>query len=133
MVTFSQIAHIAIVVRDMTTSVNWYERVLGFERVGAIVPGPPQVGHPRQLMMHRGSGLTLAVHEPLVRSGDLFDPNRTGLDHISLAVDSPEALQNWRGRLEELKVDHQMHDIGRVQFIAIKDPDEIPWELWVVK
>lgn len=34
MTTFSGVAHVAVVVRDMQTSVDWYRRMLGFEPQG---------------------------------------------------------------------------------------------------
>src|SRR5690242_10651602 len=104
MSTFTGIAHIAIVVRDMATSTDWYRRALGFEPVSGVRTGPAEAGHPRQVMRHADSGLVLAVHEPLRRSGDLFDPSRTGLDHFSLAVPGRTALDGWARRLDGLGV-----------------------------
>ncbi|MER6535966.1 VOC family protein [Streptomyces sp. 900105755] len=131
MSTFTGIAHIAIVVRSMDTSVDWYARVLGFEPVGGVRPGPAEAGHPRQLMRHADSGLALAVHEPLRRSGDMFDPSRTGLDHFSLAVTDRTALDDWARRLDDLGVSRsRVRDAGYAEFISVTDPDGIAWELW---
>lgn len=129
--TFTGIAHVAIVARDMATSVEWYQRALGFEPVGAVVPGPPEAGHPRQIMHHAESGLRLAIHEPLRRSGDMFDPSRTGLDHFSLAVSGRAALDAWVRHLEDADVPHSpLRDTGYAQFLTVADPDGIAWELW---
>ena len=134
MSTFTGIAHIAIVVRDMATSVEWYQRALGFEPVGEVRPGPIEAGHPRQLMRHGGSGLTLAVHEPLQRSGDMFDPSRTGLDHFSLAVADRSVLDDWARRLDDLGVPRSpIRDAGYAQFITVADPDGIAWEFWAAE
>jgi glyoxylase I family protein len=130
MPTFAKILHLAIVVRDMATSIEWYERVLGFEPTGEVVAGPPEAKHPRQRMVHPGSKLLLAIHEPLQRSGDLFDPDRTGLDHFALFVDDPDDLQAWQARLDQLSVPYRVHDHGDSRFIALHDPDGIAWELW---
>jgi glyoxylase I family protein len=131
MATFSGIAHIAVVVRDMATSVDWYQRVLGFEPVGGVTPGPAEAGHPRQVMKHRDSGLTLAVHEPLRRSGDMFDPSRAGLDHFSVTVGGRAGIDEWTRRMDELGVPHSpVRDVGYAQFITVADPDGIAWELW---
>ncbi|MBY8879090.1 VOC family protein [Actinacidiphila acidipaludis] len=128
---FTGIAHIAVVVRDLETSVDWYERALGFERVGDVRPGPVEAGHPRQLMRHAAGGLTLAVHEPLRRSGDLFDPSRTGLDHFSLTVADRAALEAWIRHLDGLGFPHSpVRDTGYAEFLTVTDPDGIPWELW---
>ena len=134
MSTFTGIAHVAIVVRDMAVSVEWYQRTLGFEPAGEVRPGPVGVGHPRQIMRHADSGLALAVHEPLVRSGDMFDPSRTGLDHFSLAVTDRAALDGWVEHLDELGVLHSpIRDSGTALFVTVADPDAIAWELWAAK
>jgi len=130
--TFSRIAHISIVARDMATSIAWYQRVLGFEPAGDVNPGPAGLEMPRLSMVHPDSGLTVVVFEPVRRSGDLFDPLRTGLNHISLVVDGPAGLRQWAQRLDELGVSHsEVHDIGYAQFLTLADPDGIAWELWV--
>ncbi|MFB6674847.1 VOC family protein [Streptomyces sp. NPDC056390] len=132
--TFTGIAHIAIVVRDMAVSVDWYRRALGFEPVGGVRPGPLEVGHPRQIMRHADSGLVLAVHEPLRRSGDMFDPSRTGLDHLSLSVSDRTALESWAQRLDDLGVPRSpVRDAGYAEFVSVADPDGIAWELWANK
>jgi glyoxylase I family protein len=131
-VTFSRIAHISIVVRDMATSTGWYQRVLGFELAGGVRPGPAGLGRPRQSLVHADSGFALTLQEPERRSGDLFDPFRTGLDHFSLIVDGEAGLDEWVARLDELGVPHSaVHDTGYSRFITLADPDGIAWELWV--
>ncbi|MFP5070988.1 VOC family protein [Pseudonocardia nantongensis] len=84
--TFTQVAHVALVVRDMAASVAFYERVLGFEQASERREGPPEARHPRQLVRHPDSGLVLGIHEPYERSHDRFDPQRTGLDHLAVTV-----------------------------------------------
>lgn len=134
MSTFTGIAHLAVVVRDLAASVDWYRRALGFEPAGAVVPGPAEAGHPRQVLRHAGSGLALAVHEPLQRSGDRFDPSRTGLDHFSLAVPDRAALDGWVRHLDGIGVAHSpVRDTGYAEFVTLTDPDGIAWELWVAR
>ena len=129
--SFSGVAHLALVVRDMTAAVQFYERVLGFERTGEVQEGPSEEGHPRRLMRHAGSGLVLGIHEPHRRTGDLFDPQRTGLDHVALTVDGREALDAWAARLDEAGVEHSpVRDVGYAEFVSFCDPDGIAWELW---
>jgi len=131
MPTFSRFAHIAVVARDMAASVDWYQKVLGFEAVGGVQPGPDGAGLPRQVVVHADSGLALAVYEPVRRSGDLFDPSRTGLDHFSLVVDGRPELDEWVRKLDKLGVSHSpVRELGDSQFITLADPDGIAWELW---
>ncbi len=134
MTTFSGIAHVAIVVRDMQRSVGWYRRVLGFEPASEVLPGPPAARHPRMLLRHPDNGLVVGVHEPLDRTGDRFDPSRTGLDHFSLAVRDEQALAAWAERLDDLDVEHSpVRDLGYASFVSVFDPDGIQWELWAAK
>ncbi|RZT83262.1 catechol 2,3-dioxygenase-like lactoylglutathione lyase family enzyme [Pseudonocardia sediminis] len=132
--TFSAVAHVAIVVRDMAASIAWYERVLGFERSGEAKEGPPEAGHPRQLLKHPDSGFVLGIHEPHRRSDDLFDPSRTGLDHVAVHVSERADLDAWSARFDELGVEHSpVRDAGYAEFVSVFDPDRIAWELWWAK
>lgn len=129
--TFSAVAHVALVVRDMTASVRFYETVLGFERVGDPQEGPADAGHPRRLMRHPDSGLVLGIHEPHERSGDRFSPQRTGLDHLAVAVADEDDLARWSARLAEHGVEHSpVRDAGYAAFVSFCDPDGIAWEIW---
>jgi len=129
--SFSGVAHLALVVRDMAASVAFYEEVLGFERVGEVREGPPEAGHPRRLVRHPDSGLVLGIHEPHRRSGDRFDPQRTGLDHVAVGVAAREDLDAWSERLDAHGVEHSpVRDAGYAEFVSFCDPDGIAWELW---
>jgi glyoxylase I family protein len=131
MVTFSRIAHIAVVVRDMATSVDWYQKVLGFEPAGDVRPGPPELDCPRQVMIHADSGFALVVMKPTRRSGGSFEPFTIGLNHFSLVVGDRAGLDEWAQRLDEIGVLHSpVRDVGYSQFITLADPDGIAWELW---
>jgi glyoxylase I family protein len=79
--TFFGLAHLAVLVRNMTTSAQRYVRALGSEPIEGVRPGPVESGRSRQLMVHLLP--RLAVHESPQHSGDLFDPSRTGLDQLS--------------------------------------------------
>lgn len=132
--SFSGVAHLALVVRDMTASVTFYEEVLGFERVGDVREGPPEAGHPRRLMRHPASGFVLGIHEPYERSNDLFSPQRTGLDHVAVSVGAREDLEAWAERLDARGVEHSpIRDIGYAEFVSFTDPDGIAWEIWYAR
>ncbi|GAA4806134.1 VOC family protein [Actinomycetospora chlora] len=132
--SFTGVAHLALVVRDMTASVTFYEQVLGFERVGDVREGPPEAGHPRRLMRHPASGVVLGIHEPHERSNDLFSPQRTGLDHVAVTVSSREELDAWSARLDAHGVEHSpVRDAGYAEFVSFGDPDGIAWEVWLPK
>ena len=44
------------------------------------------------------------------RAGDLFDPRRTGLDHVAFEVADREELTSWTLTAQQLSTDH-----GRLQ------------------
>ncbi|MGW1259046.1 hypothetical protein ACWD5Q_28635 [Streptomyces sp. NPDC002513] len=77
------------------------------------------------------SGLTLAVHEPPRRSGDMFDPSRTWLDQVSLAVADRTALDDRVRRLDDLGVPcSPARNAGYTEFVSVADPDDIARESW---
>lgn len=129
---FTQAAHVALVVRDMDASVAFYEQVMGFEPASERREGPPEARHPRRLLRHPGSGLVLGIHEPYDRSGDRFDPQRTGLDHIAVTVEDHAALEEWIAHLDQHGVEHSpVRDAGYAEFVSFTDPDGIAWEVWL--
>jgi catechol-2,3-dioxygenase len=123
---FNGVAHVSLTVSDLERSREWYGRVFGWQcvmegagegakfAVGAV-PGAPLVG----LQEHAATG------------SELFDPNRVGLDHLALAVDSPEELDSWEHRLTDLGVTHDAVEhtpYGHV--LNLKDPDGIALEIF---
>ena len=132
MPTFTQVAHVALVVRDMAASVAFYERVLGFEQASERREGPLEARHPRQLVRHPDSGLVLGIHEPYERSHDRFDPQRTGLDHLAITVVDRAMLNAWVTHLDAHSVEHSpVRDAGYAEFVSFCDPDDIAWEIWL--
>ena len=130
--TFTQAAHVGLVVRDMGASVAFYEQVMGFEAASERREGPPEARHPRQLIRHPDSGLVLGIHEPYERSNDRFDPQRTGLDHLAVTVADRPALEEWIAHLERHGVEHSpVRDAGYAEFVSFEDPDGIAWEVWL--
>jgi catechol 2,3-dioxygenase-like lactoylglutathione lyase family enzyme len=66
---------------------------------------------------------------------DHFDPFRVGLDHIALAIQDPNILENLKQELDTagvrnngVEVDPETHD----RYISFYDPDGIAWELYSV-
>ena len=60
MPSFSRALHIALTVRDMRVSADWYQRVLGFEFVKEFQVAPGDAGIPRILLLHQHSGFCSA-------------------------------------------------------------------------
>ena len=132
MPTFERALHAAFTVRDMRVSAGWYERVLGFEFVKAFEVAAGAAGIPRILLLHRHSGFLLGLCGPAGRTGDSFDPLRTGLDHLALEVAGRGELDAWTARLDQLGVAHSpVRDLGHSSFVSVQDPDGIQIELWL--
>jgi len=132
MPTFKRALHIALTVREMRVSADWYERVLGFELVKEFQVAPGEVGIPRILMLHQESGFLLGLCNHAGRTGDRFDPMRTGLDHIAFEVADRDQLVAWIARLNDLGVDHSpVRELGHSCFVSLEDPDGVQIELWL--
>jgi glyoxylase I family protein len=128
---FRRPIHVALTVRDKQRSATWYRQVLGFEFVKEFTVEPDEPGIPRILLLHPGSQFLVALCEHRNRSGDAFDPFRTGLDHLALEVTSRDELEAWITPLEQLGVAASpIKELGHASYICIKDPDGIPIELW---
>jgi catechol 2,3-dioxygenase-like lactoylglutathione lyase family enzyme len=128
---FVRAIHIALTVRDLRRSAAWYRQVLGFNTVKEFTFEPDEPGIPRMLLLHSGSRFLVALCEHRDRSGDAFDPIRTGLDHLALEVAGRDELEAWTPHLEQLGVTYSpIKDLGHASYICVKDPDGIPIELW---
>ena len=87
--------HVALTVRDLATSAEWYRTVLGLEELfredgeqrQAVIFGFPGGGHAVGLVTHR-------------RRAAAFDPTVTGLDHLAFTVPTRSDLEVWLERLE---------------------------------
>jgi hypothetical protein len=62
-----------------------------------------------------------------------FSEFTVGLDHVSLAVDSAEALAGWRRHLEERGVAHSCQRSEWGHHINLRDPDNIAVELFLLE
>lgn len=122
-----RIHHVTITVTDLDTSVAWYQRLLGLEKV-ALRTGS---GWVRALMKNRhGLVIGLTVHDA-GDSADRFDERRVGLDHLSIACADAAEVEAWRERLNELGVVHD--GIGELTYghvLVARDPDGIPVEFF---
>jgi len=121
--------HVAITVTDIDTSVAWYKDVFGFEELMrdehfqgsggyAVVVGKPDF-----------SMAVVLNHHP-TNKGELFDPTRTGLDHVGFTVADRDALVEWESKLSNKGVKHSAitdHDWG--SSLNFRDPDDMQLQL----
>src|ERR1022692_4296908 len=92
------IHHLRLTVTDIERSREFYTSLLGFEVAVASPPADdPSAAEVFKILfggvvMIRGN--LLMGLRPMAPSGDRFDPDRVGLDHLSFSVASHDDLEN---------------------------------------
>jgi catechol 2,3-dioxygenase-like lactoylglutathione lyase family enzyme len=125
--------HFGITVTDVEASANWYQRVLGLERLPAKFPhyGNEGGGY-AVLLADFGCGVVIGLQHNKRNDGRPFDEARTGLDHVSVSVPGRSDLESWAEWLNNLSVRHSgVTDIDEpVKYSALvfRDPDNIQLE-----
>lgn len=137
-VTAARLHHLALTVRDLDASVEWYCRVFGVRPVMDV----PHHGGLGRLLTDDAWQLLIALHRHDASPGKTFHESRTGLDHIGLGVPNREDLVAWQSHLE-------VHGVARAEAadrpltqspiadepygsaLVFRDPDNIQLELFV--
>jgi len=131
------IHHFSVTVRDLETSVAWYQRVFRADRVPMTFPHYERedTGY-GVLLVDQRSGLVIGLHTNVGNDGREFDEARTGLDHVGFNVASRAKLEAWAAWLDELGVEHSGIRSGDQPFpfatLVFRDPDNIQLELFTV-
>jgi catechol 2,3-dioxygenase-like lactoylglutathione lyase family enzyme len=131
------IHHVSVTVRDLETSVAWYQRVFRADRVPMTFPHYERedTGY-GVLLVDQRSGLVIGLHTNVGNDGREFDEARTGLDHVGFNVASRAKLEAWAAWLDELGVEHSGIRSGDQPFpfatLVFRDPDNIQLELFTV-
>jgi glyoxylase I family protein len=130
------IHHLRLTVTNLERSRQFYTGLLGFE---VAVESPP-AGDPAAaetfkilfggIVMARGN--LLMGLRPVAPSGDCFDPDRVGLDHLSFSVASHDDLEQAMRLLDERGVPHgeitSLPSFG-IDVLPFEDPDGVQLEL----
>lgn len=118
--------HVALRVTDFERAKNFYVGTLGF----------PVAMEGDNLLLFIAGGTAIGIRGPEddTPEGDVFDPFRTGLDHIALACEDEGELERVANALGEagvwntgIKLDETL---GK-KYVAFKDPDRISWEFYM--
>jgi catechol-2,3-dioxygenase len=120
------LAHVALTVSDLETSVPWYTTVLGHEPILDEDTGP------FRHVVYAMGGTLLGLHGfPDLHSREAFDERRPGLDHVAFGCASRSELDAWAARLDELGIGHGgVVDAHYGSGLSFRDPDGIALELF---
>lgn len=130
------INHIGLSVSNLERSVDFYCDVLGCQLVFPILDALNFAGR-RAVVSFAGSSQVLDLNEFASNEGEVFDPARTGLDHVSFTIASREELDRWAQWLDDQRIerspirDHNIHvppvhwEVVMFDFL---DPDGIQLE-----
>jgi len=120
--------HIILTVSDLAQSRAFYHDFLGFD----VRDVPDEFGGTFFLMAGRTS-IWFVTHDRTLPD-DRFSEFRIGLDHLSFAAPSEDALQALAAKLIAAGLETQgvqdYHDTGH-RYVAFRDPDNIQLEYWL--
>lgn len=120
------IHHVALTVSDVRRSQQFYTGLLGFNFLTDVGP---------KALLHNGSVLLALTPPPdptRAITGDSFDENRIGLDHLSLSVASMADLEAAASLFDAQGVSHgEINPLAPfgIAVLAFRDPDNIQVEL----
>ena len=128
-------SHVRLTVHDLERSRAFYDLVLGLP-VAYEVPADADEAT-RQALSFLYGGIIYALPggqllglRPVAPGGDRFDPDRVGLDHLSLAVADREVLDAAVEALDAAGIAHEpVKDLGSFAILELRDPDGIALEL----
>jgi len=127
--------HVSVTVTDVTASVDWYQRILGLQRLPPPFPnyGSEDTGY-ALVLIDADAGFSIGLHHHDGNDGHPFDERRTGLDHIAMGVANRADLDAWATRLDSLGVPHEgvndTNDPIPYSALVFRDPDNIQLEFF---
>lgn len=118
--------HLTLTVADVKRSQEFYTSVLGFQLAADFSS---------RVLLSNGSmllGLGSAPDAAHAISGDSFNENRIGLDHLSFSVASLDDLEQAVRVFDEHGVTHgEIVDLAdfKINVLMLRDPDNVQIEL----
>ncbi len=136
LITSSGFAHVRLTVTDIARSKAFYDQVFGWPTAidsSDSVDEPGVKDSPEKFYggtVYQTPQGTLFGLRPVGSTG--FDPQRTGLDHVSFAVASRADLESAAAALAEVGIKHgEINDLtdAGIAILSFQDPDDINVEL----
>ena len=124
--------YVGLSVQDIRRSMSWYTELLGLQIVSERIADDAATGE--VLLRHPGTGMLLGLLAHRANQGDPFSELRSGLDHLEFGVASPQELEAWRARLDELGIEHSpIKERPTSLILTFRDPDNIQLEFFYPK
>lgn len=131
-------AHVRLTVTDIARSKAFYDQVFGWPIAvdrSADVDDPEVNASPADIyggtIYQTPSGALLGLR-PVAPTGQRFESDGTGLDHVSFQVGSRDELVTAHQALEEAGIEHgevtDLTDVG-MAILSFEDPDGVQLEL----
>lgn len=132
-ITTNAFAHVRLTVSDIRRSREFYDAVFALPVLYEL-PEDADESTREQLSFLYG-GVIYQLGDALLGlrpvGEDRFSEDRTGLDHLSFALESREAVEEAAAVLDGLGVPHGgVKDIGAGWILEFRDPDDIALELF---
>jgi glyoxylase I family protein len=135
-IELGNIHHLRLTVTDIERSREFYTGLLGFDVAVAAPESDDPKSDPSYPVLWGGvvmaKGNYLLGLRPVAASGDRFDEDRVGLDHLSFNVESRSALNEAIKLLDERGVTRgevrELTAFG-ICVLPFRDPDNIQLEL----
>lgn len=131
-------AHVRLTVTDIARSRAFYEAVFGFD-VAFEAPPADADEQTRAAAAYLFGGVIYSFGggllglRPVAPTGDRYDEDRVGLDHLSFAVPARADLDDAVAVLDGLGVAHEdVKDLGGTAILEFRDPDGIALELFAI-
>ena len=121
--------HVALTVSDIDASVAWYSDLFGFVELareahfGGAGGNAVLVGYP-------DGSMAIGLNYHPTNGGEIFDPTRTGLDHVGFTVPDRATLEEWEARISEKGIKHSPisdHEWG--SSLNFRDLDDMQLQL----
>lgn len=123
------IHHVGITVTDLARSLAWYTEMLGMVHWGE----ERYPGGRTALLMRPDHSVHLGLDEHERNAREPFEPHRTGLDHLSLAVASRADLERWHAVLTARGADcdpvKEVVAPAPCALFSLRDPDGVALEI----
>jgi glyoxylase I family protein len=117
-----RVDHVALTVTDLAVSERFYTDILGLVVVMAVPGG--------RICMQPRTGFVLALLTHGGARGGRFSELDTGVDHLGLAADSREQLEQWERHFDAHGVTYTpIRDEHFGSHLNFRDPDGIALEL----